>query len=134
MEPSKIVARFQDGRIVKGHTQNFFPNKPVFHLTPQEGQTSGSTVEITVAELKAVFFVRDFAGDRAVQERTTLAPGEKATGRLLEVTFRDGEKLVGTTSGYDPKRPGFFLFPIDTEANNIKAYVVAAAVQSASFL
>jgi hypothetical protein len=42
--------------------------------------------------------------------------------------------IVGTTTGYDPKRPGFFLFPIDPTANNVRVYMVASAVRSARFL
>jgi len=134
LEPSKIVARFQSGRILKGYTQNFFPNKPLFHLTPQEGSEMKGPVEVPVDQLKAIFFVRDFVGNRAFKEKNQPAPGEKPLGRLFEVTFKDGEKMVGTTSGYDPKRPGFFLFPVDKETNNSKAYIVASAVQSARFL
>ena len=38
LEPSKIVVRYLNGSTVKGFTQNFFPNKSVFHLTPLEGE------------------------------------------------------------------------------------------------
>jgi len=134
LEPSKIVARFQSGKIIKGFTQNFFPNKPTFHLIPQEGGDLKSQVEVSLDRLKAIFFVRDFVGDKNFKERNTPAPGETPQGRLLEVTFKDGEKMVGTTSGYDPKRSGFFLFPVDKQANNSKVFIVAAAVQSARFL
>jgi hypothetical protein len=42
--------------------------------------------------------------------------------------------IVGTTTGYDPKRPGFFLFPIDPSANNMRAFIVNSAVKTARFL
>jgi hypothetical protein len=32
MEPVKIVARFIDREIKKSFSQDFFPNKPVFHI------------------------------------------------------------------------------------------------------
>ncbi len=128
MEPSKIVVRYRDGRVVKGFTQNFFPNKPVFHLLPSEGTGSKDPLEVSTSHLKAVFFVRDFAGDKTFKERKHVAEGEKPHGRLIEVTCEDGEVLVGTTTGYDPKRPGFFLFPVDPQGNNLKAYVVSASV------
>jgi hypothetical protein len=133
LEPSKIVARFQSGRVLKGYTQNFFPNKPVFHLTPEGSEVKGP-IEVSVDQLKAVFFVRDFVGNKTYREKNQAAPGEKPLGRLFEVTFKDGEKMVGTTSGYDPKRPGFFLFPVDQQANNSRAYIVASAVRNARFL
>ena len=134
MEASKIIARFQDGKILKGYTQNFFPNRPVFHVLPMDAASATKSVEIRVSELKAVFFVRDFSGDNRYDERKVLNPGEKVQGRLIEVTFRDGEELVGSTTGYDPKRPGFFFFPIDPKSNNIKAYIVSSAVRGVRFV
>jgi hypothetical protein len=134
LEPSKIVVRFRDGKIIKGYTQNFFPNKPVFHLLPQVGDNPMGPVEIPLDQLKAVFFVRDFTGDKTFQEKKQPAEGEKPQGRLIEVTCRDGEVLVGSTTGYDPNRSGFFLFPVDRKSNNTKAYIVAASVNKVRFL
>ena len=134
MEPSKIVVRYCDGRTMKGTTQNFFPNKPVFHVARQGGSGSGDLIEVNVEDLKAVFFVRDFAGNAEHVERKQLAPGERAQGRLMEVTCKDGEVIVGTTTGYDPKRLGFFLFPIDPSANNARVFMVSSAVRTARFL
>ena len=134
MEASKIVARFLDGKIVKGYTQNFFPNRPVFHVLPMDAASKTDPIEIQVSELKAVFFVRDFVGNKGHDERKGLAPGEKVQGRLIEVIFRDGEVLVGSTTGYDPKRPGFFFFPIDPKSNNLKVYILSSAIRGVQFL
>lgn len=134
MEPSKIVVRYAGGRVLKGHTQNFFPNRPTFHLTPLEGESLKGPIEVPLDQLKAVFFVRDFTGNRDFQEKKEIPAGEKPQTRVMEVTFRDNEKLLGTTQGYDPKRPGFFLFPIDTGSNNTRAFIVSAAVQKVRFL
>ncbi len=49
MEPSKIVARYCDGRTLKGTTQNFFPNKPVFHVNRHGGSGPGDVIEVRVA-------------------------------------------------------------------------------------
>jgi len=134
MEPSKIVTRYRDGRTLKGTTQNFFPNKPVFHVIRKGGAGPGDVIEVNLEDLKAIFFVRDFTGNAKHVERKKLSPGERPQGRLMEVTCKDGEVIVGTTSGYDPKRPGFFLFPIDASANNARVYVVTSAVRTARFL
>ena len=134
MEPSKIVARYRDGRTLKGTTQNFFPNKPVFHVIRLGGTGAGDMVEVKIEDLKAIFFVRDFTGNAKHVERKKMAPGERLHGRLMEVTCKDGEVIVGTTSGYDPKRPGFFLFPIDPSANNARVFVVTSSVRTARFL
>jgi len=134
LDPSKIVARYRDGRTLKGTTQNFFPNKPVFHVIRKGGAGPGDVIEVNLEELKAIFFVRDFTGNAKHVERKKLAPGERPQGRLIEVTCKDGEVIVGTTTGYDPKRPGFFLFPIDPSANNARVYIVTSAVRTARFL
>jgi len=134
LEASKIVARYQDGKMLKGYTQNFFPNRPVFHVLPIDAASATKSVEIGVSQLKAVFFVRDFMGNKSYDERKVLDLGEKVQGRLIEVTFKDGEVLVGSTTGYDPKRPGFFFFPIDPKSNNIKAYILSSAIRGVRFL
>jgi|SRR6266542_1413495 len=134
MEPSKIVVRYRNGRVLKGTTQNFFPNKPNFHVNRLGTASPGDLVEVKVDELKAIFFVRDFTGNPKYVDRKKLIPGERAQGRLMEVTCLDGEVILGTTTGYDPKRPGFFLFPIDSSSNNERIYVVTSAVGTARFL
>ena len=134
MDPSKIVARYCNGRTLKGTTQNFFPNKPVFHVNLQGGAGPGDLIEVKLAELKAIFFVRDFTGNPKHVERKKPGPGDRPQGRLMEVTCKDGEVIVGTTTGYDPTRPGFFLFPIDPSANNARVFLVTSAVRTARFL
>ena len=59
-------------------------------------------------DLKAVFFVRDFNGNRGYQESQAVE-GQRH-GRRLEVTFRDGEKLVGTSEAYNPQSWVSFCF------------------------
>jgi hypothetical protein len=115
MEPSKIVVRYRNGKILKGYTQNFFPNKPVFHVNRHGGTGPGDVVEVNIDDLKAVFFVRDFTGNAKHVERKQLV-------------------MVGTTTGYDPKRPAFFLFPIDPSSNNVRIFVVTKTVRTARFL
>ena len=133
MEALKVVARYVDGKIIKGLTQDFFPNKDHFHVYLTENP-SGEPVEVLIKELKAVFFVRDFVGNARYNERKEYIPEDKPSGRKIEVTFADGEVLVGTTLGYDPKRSGFFLFPADPKSNNVRVFAVATAVKRVRYL
>jgi len=56
MPPVKIVIRFADGRIEKGYSQDFFPNKVLFHLFKEPPQSQSSmNKEIRVSDLKAIF-------------------------------------------------------------------------------
>lgn len=128
---SRVVARYADGRIRKGMTADFFPNKDAFHMTDVTAAGS-SPIEVRKSELKALFFVRDLAGDPQHVERNEFEGAP--VGRAIKVVFSDGEVLIGTTTGYQPGRPGFFVVPADPESNIERAYVVTAATREVGFL
>lgn len=128
-----MVAHYSNGKVIKGITQDFFPHKDRFHLYPA-AKPSGDPVEVIVKELKALFFVRDFLGNRMYKERKKYAEGEHPQGRKIEVTFGDGEIMVGSTLGYDPNRPGFFIFPADAKGNNIRVFAVVPAAKRVRYL
>lgn len=136
MDPIKVVVRYVDGRLVKGTTQDFFPNKDRFHLLSDTTVTTVSEepAEVLIRDLKAVFFVKDFGGNPGYNERKEYNNGDKAQGRKVEILFVDGEKLVGSTLGYDPNRLGFFLFPVDPESNNMRVFAVTAAVKNVRYI
>jgi len=125
-ENLKVVVRYANGQTLKGTTGDFRPASPRFHLIRADGS---GVVDVSVAELKAVFFVRDFAGS---PERTKLrgfldAPAETSRGKKVAVLFRDGELACGYTLTFSPDRAGFFMFPADAASNNLRIYVVTAA-------
>jgi hypothetical protein len=134
MDTVKIVIRFADGRIEKGYSQDFFPHKPVFHLFKNLSKGAANHKEIHVADLKAVFFVKTFAGNPDYKERKRFIEGDTAQGRKAEVAFVDGELLQGSVLGYDPKGPGFFLFPSDPKSNNQRVFVINSAVKNFRYL
>ena len=128
MQPSKVIVRFKDGRVGKGRTDDFFPNKAQFHLT-----TLGNSVEVIQVEtLKAIFYVKDYEGNQSHEYSYTdkIAGG----GRKMIVEFSDGEEIVGYTQGYSPDRPGFFLIPADIQGNNERIFVVQSATKTVRFL
>jgi hypothetical protein len=130
MLPNRIVARFADGRMLKGTTQDFAPMKDTFHVIGSEG--GAQPVKVNVSDLKAVFFVKSLVGNAAYHEVKEF--GGPAAGRKVQVTFKDGETLVGSTQAYRPDGPGFFMVPADPLSNNDRVYVVAEAVQEVSLL
>ena len=83
-------------------------------------------------KLKAVFFVRDFVGDKNVQDRPHL--DSLPHGRKLEVRFADGETLLGKTEGYNPQKIGFFVFPADPKSNNLRIFVISKNINCIKFL
>jgi hypothetical protein len=125
----KVVARFRDGRLVRGYTADFHPSKPQLHLSAEPN--SSDTMLLQVPQLKALFFVRDFAGDGSrVDKHDFSAPPQ---GRKLAVTFSDGEVLTGSTLGYRGESQGFFVHPADPESNNIRVFVAPGSAQVVRF-
>lgn len=131
---NKIVVRYTDGRLMKGITGDFMPNRELFHLVPADAPAGAMPVDISVRDLKAVFFVKDYAGDPGYQEMKEFEPSRPVPGRKLKVVFKDREVILGTTQGYQPGRPGFFLIPADPRSNNDRCFVFAAATQEVSFV
>ena len=134
MEQNKVIVRYIDGRVVKGFVQDFFPNKECFHLRPLDNAAGNGLQEIYIKDLKAIFFVRDFGGNPSYKERRAYMEGERAQGRKVEVTFKDGEKQVGSTLGYDPNRSGFFFFPADDKCNNVRVFAIKSFVDSVRYI
>ena len=120
---NKAVVAFLDGRRVKGYIYSFSPQEDHFGLSIERDTAQGEGAEVQMKDLKAIFFARDFVGNSeygASQELNSQNQGRKA-----EVTFHDGEKLVGTADAYDPQRIGFFLVPTDSRSNNLRVFVIA---------
>lgn len=129
-----MVVRFADGRVLKGMTADFFPTKDVFHVSVAGAAADAEPVEVKRQDMKALFFVKDYDGDPQHVKRNEFDPARPPAGRAIKVTFKDGEVMVGTTTGYQPSRPGFFVEPADPESNNERCYVVMAATEQVSFL
>ena len=131
---NKVVVRFADGRIIKGTSEDFYPNKDTFHVSVEAAPDGDKPLEVSTQDLKAVFFVKDFEGNPGHGEGNQFDSSHPPSGRRIKVVFEDGEVLLGTTTGYQPKRPGFFVVPADAGSNNERCYVITAATQEVSFL
>jgi hypothetical protein len=129
MKPNKVVLRFKDGTILKGNTSDFFPNKPNFHLNHH---MDGKIEQINVEELKAVFFVKDFEGNKDHQKKYDDAI--HGAGRKIVVDFSDGESIIGYALGYSSDRQGFFITPADLSGNNERIFVLTSATENIKFL
>ncbi len=119
---NKVVVGFLNGGRTKGYVYDFSSLEESFNLLPQEDPLQGQEIEVAMKDLKAVFFVWEFNGNPESHD----SPHGSAPmdSRIIEVTFTDGEKIVGRTEGYNPKRIGFFMFPANPKGNNIRIFVV----------
>ncbi len=123
----KIIVRFKDSSMKKGTAQNFSPNNVWFHLLTSDGQT----LVVKMEELKAVFFVKDYLGNKLHKDinkisRNNIQVGE---GRMIKVTFSDDEIIVGYSTDYSPNRQGFFMIPADIKGNNERIYIITSATK-----
>jgi len=128
MEAMRIVVRYKDGRIIKGYTDHFEPDKPSLRIF--EDATGGSPIELAMNELKAVFLVKSFEGNRDYSERKVFHGSDRVLGRKVQIKFVDGEVLQGTMVGSDAQGSGFFLIPPDPQSNNISLFAVSQALIS----
>jgi hypothetical protein len=126
----RVVARYVDGRVVKGYAQNFTPRNGHLKVWPTPECPSEERVRVGLGQLKAVFFVHDLDGTPAGAEPRNC---QSEPGRRVVVTFADGEVMNGTTLNYSEAEPGFFMTPVGLKTNNIRAFVISAAVTRVQF-
>ena len=100
MAPNKVVVKFKDSTVVKGKTSDFFPNKAQFHLEEINGEIS----EISIEDLKAVFFVKDYKSYTGRNPKT----GQKVTISPKKLPFfKCGKELKEriNNNGSGPPHP-----------------------------
>jgi hypothetical protein len=118
----KIVVNMRGGAVHKGVTHDFSPKQEAFHVLPAEG--GGVPIRVNVTEMKAIFWVKDYLGNRDFVARREFDPGRAADGRRAILTFQDGETMWGWVTEDDPAVPGFFFVPSDERDNNLKVFVI----------
>jgi hypothetical protein len=130
---AKVVVAYLDGRRLKGYTNDFSPARDHFFLFPEgvDSKPGDRGTSVRIAELKALFFVKDFAGDPSHKEVPSTSP---LPGKRIEVTFSDGEKLIGSSVAYNPRNLGFFMQPADPAGNNERIFVVNRNAKQAKVL
>lgn len=124
---NEVVAHYLDGRVVKGISLDVDPGRPTLHIRTEDR----GTVEVKLADLKALFFVKDLVGNAAREDGSTLesSDGRARGAHPIEIEFSDGERIIGLTVRYPPVRPFFFVLPADVRSNNVRVLVNRAAVK-----
>ena len=128
----KAVVRYRNGEIIKGWIEDFRPDRESFILFPLIEYSEEERMEIKFSSLKAVFFVKDFIGNKNYKKVRTFDVDLKITPsqRKLIVNFKDGEHLYGTSHSYGRYKIGFFVYPIDPKDNSERIFVVHSAAES----
>ncbi|MFH1783518.1 MAG: hypothetical protein ABH868_01265 [bacterium] len=130
---NKVVIHREDKTVIKGFTYDFAHGKDILHVTTSDDKGQNSTVEVSLDNIKALFFVKDLAGNKEYEEKKSTefsAPGAKK----IRIKFGDGEVMVGSTITYNSKRKGFFITPSDANSNNIRAYIPLKALSNVEII
>jgi len=141
-DEERVVARFNDGRVLKGYAK-VFTAESAFLVLDEAG--SGKEHHIAVADLKAVFFIKSFEGNKEYREKKAFGVSMH-DGHKVYIKFNDQESLVGFVEGEIPwdkgffasrdgsKAKGFFLVPVDRDSNNVKVFVVGTSVEDVTVM
>jgi len=141
-DEERVVARFNDGRVLKGYTRGFTAESN-FLLLDEAG--SGKEHRVAVADLKAVFFIKSFEGNKDYREKKAFGVSTH-NGHKVYIKFNDQESLVGFVEGEIPwdkgfficrdgsKAKGFFLIPVDRDSNNLKVFVVGTSIEDVTVM
>jgi hypothetical protein len=127
----KVVLRGRDGKTTNGFAYPAELKDKVKFLSRQGKQT-----EIPLADLKAVFFVRDFQGDPEYRPVAFLGKTPLSEKLWVRIRFMDGEILEGKVQNSAEllTEAGFYLWPSDPDTNNESVFVVKSAVRSFTVL
>ena len=130
-ERNRVVVHFKDGRVLKGYTHNFTPLTETLHLTSEQDKDTENISKISTADLKAIFFVKSFEGNKDYVEKKRFdeVDNPDLRGMKVKAEFSDGEIIRGTSLGYSRERKGFFIVPVDPQCNNERIYVLADALE-----
>jgi hypothetical protein len=128
MTVNKIVVHEKSGNVIKGTTADFLPKRPLFHLSVG-GMHGEEMKKIFINDLKAVFFVRDFGGNKDYKE-TKSPDGLPGSGKKIRAVFKDGETISGYTHVFNMDQPGFFLIPLDQKSNNERVFIVFSSLST----
>ena len=133
--PEKVVIQFGT-KTIKGYLEsppwntieellsNAPPSSPeTFHIRRLESHV---VEEISVKDVKAVFYVNSFEGDSDHKHLNFHTRAPIVHGIWMRFQFLDGEVMEGIV--FNSIRylvdPGFFLLPTDPDSNNKLVYVV----------
>ncbi len=131
----KMVIRLKDKTLLKGESQDFYPNNKTFHLRLIDGEE----IELDMETIKAVFWVRSFEGnsDYTYTYKDSIPWGDNK----VEVRFADGESMIGYAPYLHCKSHhvyysyyGFFITPADFNGNNDRVFVLNSATEEIHFL
>ena len=134
MEKRKVIVRKLNGEILKGYMEE----KPDLVHGDSINFTSLTEEHISIPkrEMKALFFVRKFTGNKEYSEVKFFESQPRIDGLWVRLKFQDNETIEGIVSNsirflIDD---GFFLRPPDPNSNNRLMFVLKVALKDFTVL
>ncbi len=90
----------------------------------------GSIKSIPIEDVKAVFFVKSFEGQRSRNDLKFFSNAPMVHGIWVQLQFKDGEIMEGIILNgmHHLVEQGFFVHPTDPDGNNKLVYVLKSAL------
>ena len=128
IEMEKVIIEDKDGRIFEGYTDNFSPIIPFFHIFQMIGTSTYTHTKVYFDGLKLISFVHGHTDIPFNSDNEHLPIHRISSGRKIEITFHDGEVMIGTWTECPLNNHGFFLL---TDGNNTakKVFVCNASIR-----
>lgn len=127
----KVVIRKMDRDTINGYVAASFIVDGKVELL----NTAGNVVAIDLAEVKGVYFVREF-GDSESLARKTFTTRPRSEGLWVRLKFRDNEVVEGmmpnNLAQVEPE--GFLINPPDTRSNTQRIFVPRSAISELTVL
>ncbi|MBO0911490.1 MAG: hypothetical protein J2P13_06820 [Acidobacteria bacterium] len=128
----KVIVRKMDRDTVNGYVAPaHFVREGKLELL----NTAGNVVSIEIADIKCVFFVREF-GESDALARKTFTTRPRAEGLWVRIKFKDGEALEGLMPNdlSHTMAEGFLVNPPDLRSNVQRMFVPRSALESLTVL
>jgi hypothetical protein len=121
----KVIVRKMNRDTVSGYVASSFIMDDKLELL----NTAGNVVLIDLADVKGVYFVREF-GDSEMLIRKTFTTRPRSEGLWVRLRFRDNEIMEGMMPNdlTQPDPAGFLLNPPDTRSNTQRIFVPRTAI------
>jgi len=129
----KVVVRRLDQVVIKGFVDSASYLKPdAIEMLDREGRA----LTVPLAEIKGVFFVREFDGNPQRYERKLFQSRPRMAGLWVQMTFKDKELLEGLLPSnlIELSPVGFLVTPADLYSNNLKIFIPRTALSEITVL
>lgn len=131
MAEDPVVIHFKDGHTLAGYGDDFHERDA--EILVREASSDELTT-VYLQQVKVVCFVRNLFSAGVVRNREAPPIRHESRGHRVDIEFKDGEKLSGTVRFSEPPTSGFFLTPLNPNANSIRIYVNPSEVLSFKFV